>query len=124
MPGRGKIEAADLSKARGVLRQMAKERKNPATLSVREAVSAMQKDIRAALEAGYTIREVARSLSEAGVKVSATTLKQYLRQNRPAVPCASGEKTPPRQPGASDAKDSDSVVDAASESAASTTSLT
>ncbi len=46
-------------------------------LSLREAIVRMQESIRATLSKGYSYDEIAKMLSERGIKISALTLKNY-----------------------------------------------
>ncbi|QZZ19091.1 hypothetical protein J5X98_16910 [Leptothermofonsia sichuanensis E412] len=51
-------------------------------LSLREAVGQMQEQIKAALDKGYNYEEIAKMLSEKGIKISALTLKNYAPSGR------------------------------------------
>lgn len=51
-------------------------------LSLREAVDQMQDQIRAALAKGYNYNDIAKMLSDKGIKISALTLKNYAPSGR------------------------------------------
>lgn len=51
-------------------------------LSLREAVGQMQEQIKAALDKGYNYDEIAKMLSEKGIRISALTLKNYAPSGR------------------------------------------
>ncbi|WP_421654640.1 hypothetical protein [Leptothermofonsia sp. ETS-13] len=51
-------------------------------LSLREAVEQMREPIRAALAKGYSYDDVAKMLSDKGIKISALTLKNYAPSGR------------------------------------------
>jgi hypothetical protein len=54
-------------------------------LSLREAVDQLRDQIRAALYRGYTYSDLAAMLSEKGIKISASTLKNYVPSGRRQV---------------------------------------
>ncbi len=75
-------------------------------LSLREAIGQMQDTIKSALARGYTYDDVAKLLSEKGIKISALTLKNYApsgkrqatksttkRGRKPAAKLAPSERT-------------------------------
>jgi hypothetical protein len=80
-------------------------------LSLREAVGQMQEQIKAALDKGYNYDEIAKLLSEKGIRISALTLKNYAPSGRRQAgkgkakrprktadnPFTSGEETPQNQ---------------------------
>ena len=51
-------------------------------LSLREAIGQMQETIKTALARGYSYEDVAKMLSEKGIKISALTLKNYAPSGR------------------------------------------
>jgi hypothetical protein len=51
-------------------------------LSLREAVSQLQDEIRAALAKGYSYEDLAAMFSEKGIDISALTLKRYVSSGR------------------------------------------
>lgn len=62
---------------------MARTKRADAKKTTREYVQIMKKNIEAALAAGYTYEALAKKLTESGLKISAITLKQYLRTQKP-----------------------------------------
>jgi hypothetical protein len=64
--------------------------KQKESFSLREAVSALQDQIKTALAKGYTYDDVAQMLAKRGIEISASTLKNYVpsgkRQARTVTP--------------------------------------
>lgn len=69
--------------------------KPKANWSLREAISALQESISAALGKGYSYEEVSKMLSTKGIKISASSLKSYLsaaKRQKPK-PALKGQKS-------------------------------
>jgi hypothetical protein len=65
---------------------MARSRAVVAKKSTRDYVQMMKKSVEAALAAGYTHEDIAAKIREGGLKISAVTLKQYLRAPKTIQP--------------------------------------
>ncbi len=66
-------------KARSTLKGLTKKPK-PKGLTLQELIQVLKTDINAARDAGYTLAEIASTLSASGVEIKENTLKQYLRE--------------------------------------------
>ena len=71
------ITQTKISQAIDLLQDLPKKVKEEYTL--REAIRAMYPTIRGVLKKGYSYSEVAEMLKQADIKISATTLKQYVQ---------------------------------------------
>lgn len=67
-------------------------------LSLREAVSQLQDEIRAALAKGYSYDDLAAMFSEKGIDISALTLKRYVSSGRSRTGKAKAASTRTRRP--------------------------
>lgn len=54
--------------------------KNPQTVSLKELVTKVLPKIREAQGAGYSLEQIAETLTKAEIKISASTLKAYLKE--------------------------------------------
>ena len=72
------------------LREMPEPSKTQQELSKQEAVKILAKDIASLQKRGYSIEQIAESLSGAGLDISTPTLRNYLTR-------AKGEKKTPRK---------------------------
>ena len=67
-------------------------------LSLREAVSQLQDEIRAALAKGYSYDDLAAMFSEKGIDISALTLKRYVSSGRSRAGKTKAASTRTRRP--------------------------
>ena len=66
-------------KVRSTLKGLTKNPK-PKGLTLQELIQVLKTDINAARDAGYTLAEIANTLSASVVEIKENTLKQYLRE--------------------------------------------
>jgi hypothetical protein len=80
-------------------------------LSLREAVNRLQEPLRAALNRGYNYEDLAKMLTDRGIKISTATLKNYVPSGK-----RSGFQTKPRATKPSNKSQSDAVQSPGNES--------
>lgn len=69
--------------ARAAIKALAK---TPKGLPLQALIQALKTDIEAARQSGYTLEEIAKTLSANGAPIKANTLKQYLKEEQEAAP--------------------------------------
>lgn len=74
------VQKDSIAQAGSLLQQLPEKPRE--AWSLREAIRQLQDDITLALNRGYTHEEVAKMLSEKGVKISPSSLKSYLAASR------------------------------------------
>jgi len=72
-----RVSEQQIEAALALLEAMAKK---PKTISVKELVAKVLPKIQAAQAAGYSLENIAEALTKAGIKISASTLKVYLKE--------------------------------------------
>ena len=63
-------------------------------LSTREAIAELRELLADKLAAGWTLRDLAESLSAAGLPIAPKTLQEYLELSQKSSPAAGGNKAP------------------------------
>lgn len=78
------VYSAEVEKqARAAIKALAK---TPKGLPLQALIQALKTDIEAARQSGYTLAEIAKTLSANGAPIKANTLKQYLKEAQEPAP--------------------------------------